>query len=711
MTHDGRRRFLRQLAGAAAAAFPPAIQAALSIPAARRTGTLQDVQHIVVLTQENRSFDHYFGTLAGVRGFGDPHPVPLPGGRTVFAQPMQGEPTRLLPPFHLNTQQDFAALRATGTPHTWPDAQAAWDHGRMAHWPWAKRNHAMGHYREADIPFQFALAQAFTLCDHYHCATQTGTNTNRLFLWSGHNDPFAMAGGPATDNSRAEFSPDRNTDYRWTTYVERLQAAGIAWQVYQDMADNFEDNPLAGFRPFRDGWYGRPGHDAALKARGIATRDLDMLQADVLAGRLPQVSWIVATAEGSEHPGPSSPASGADYIARVLQALTANPEVWSRTVLLINFDENDGFFDHMPPPAVPSYLPQDPAAIVPGRSPRAGASTVDTAGEYHHRLDDGSDPHYQHRPYGLGPRVPLYVISPWSRGGWVNSQVADHTSVLRFIEARFGVREPLISPWRRTVCGDLTSCFDFRNPERAATAWITSLPATQNRRQRAQQFEKTQLPTIPDSPRLPEQPHASRPARPLPYDLQVQAQLQPQSGAMRLLFQNPGKAGAVFHVYDRLNLQAVPRRYTVEAGNTLQDDWRAAGDARHDLWVLGPNGFHRHYMGRSDATDAPLVEAHADAASGELLLRLTNPGSSAVQVDLRPLRHAMPVAQELSLQPGETRLLRLPLAANGHWYDLGITSAAWPGFGCRLAGHVETGQPSVSDPAMGGACRLQSDWA
>lgn len=170
----------------------------------------------------------------------------------------------------------------------------------------------------------------------------------------------------------------------------------------------------------------------------MSTRDLDKLKEDVLADKLPQVSWIVATAEGSEHPGPSSPAQGADYTARVLDALTSNPEVWSKTVLLINFDENDGFFDHMPPPAVPAYESYD---ADPARARLAGASTVDTVGEYHHNLN-GSDPQYHHRPYGLGPRVPMYVVSPWSKGGWVNSQVSDHSSVIRFIEARFGVKEP-----------------------------------------------------------------------------------------------------------------------------------------------------------------------------------------------------------------------------------------------------------------------------
>ncbi len=174
---------------------------------------------------------------------------------------------------------------------------------------------------------------------------------------------------------------------------------------------------------------------------------LQSLRDDIAAGKLPQVSWIVAPATYSEHPGPSSPVQGAWYTQEVLNALTANPAVWSKTVLLINFDENDGFFDHVPPPCAPAF---DGDTL-------AGATTLDleqVRPEYH------VDKH----PYGPGPRVPMYVVSPWSRGGWVNSQVSDHTSVLRFLEARFGVAETNISGFRRAVAGDLTSAFNFVSP-------------------------------------------------------------------------------------------------------------------------------------------------------------------------------------------------------------------------------------------------------
>jgi phospholipase C len=724
MTDSNRRHFLRSVAtssGAAAAltAFPPAIQRALAIPAARVSGTLQDVQHIVVLTQENRSFDHYFGTLNGVRGFADRFPIPVANsagiaGKNVWLQPtaagaQPGRPPAgplTVAPFALNTTQSFAHMRVEGTPHSWTDAQAAWDHGRMNAWPKAKQNHAMGYYTQADLPFQYAMANAFTLCDAYHCATQTGTNTNRLFLWTGTNDPLRRGNGPSTDNSHDWFNPDPADDYTWTTYPERLQAAGITWQVYENMEDQFTDNSLAGFRPFRDAWYERPGYSAELKARGVSTRDLDKLKEDVLANRLPQVSWIVATAEGSEHPGPSSPAQGADYTARVLDALTSNPEVWSRTVLFINFDENDGFFDHVPPPAVPSYVNwnADPAQAV-----MAGASTVDTTGEHQHILN-GASPNYLHRPYGLGPRVPLYVLSPWSKGGWVNSQVADHTSVLRFIEKRFGVAEPNISAWRRAVCSDLTGAFNFADPDN--TAFFQNLPATLALANRARALPGRTTPPTPASISLPAQADGVRPAHALPYELLVNATVMPDKkrvGATQvsLVFGNTGQAAAVFHVYDRLKLSDIPRRYTVEAGKQIGGVWSPASSGAYDLWVLGPNGFHRHFTGNAVRAAAaaqpnPDVQVTCDRSTGELQIRLVNRGSVACSFQVVANKYFSSTPSEHAVMARSETAMRVPLAGSHHWYDFTVKVKGQADYSRRFAGHLETGAPSVSDPAMFG---------
>lgn len=689
-----RRAFL--FSATAALGLPPALARALAIDAEVRTGALQDVGHVVILMQENRAFDHYFGVMNGVRGFGDRFPIPLPDdegrrGKTVWTQAndtAKGGPP-LVAPFPLDTSSNFAHMRVEGTPHGWSDAQAAWNEGRLNRWPAAKTERAMGYYRREDIPFQYAMADAFTICDAYHCSTQTGTNTNRLFLWTGTNDPSGRFGGPSISNSHDSFVADGGAadPYRWTTYAERLLAAGVTWRIYQDMADNFTDNPTAGFKTYRDSHAALPGSDPRLKALALSTRHLDGLREDVLAGALPQVSYIVAPAADSEHPGPSSPAQGADYTARVIDALTADPKVWARTVLLVMFDENDGFFDHVPPPAPPSRT-ADGVFL--------GASTVDTAGEYHlvrNPTEAAAErDELMGRPYGLGPRVPMYVLSPWSRGGWVNSQVFDHTSVIRFLEARFGVAEPNISPWRRAVCGDLTSAFDFKTPN--DTPFAGTLPTTRALADRAAALKVTTVPPTPDAPTVATQAMGPRPSRALPYALRVEDGAQ--DGHLTLTFANDGSQAAVFHVYDRLRLDQPPRRYTVEPDKQVSDAW-PVGD--YDLWVLGPNGFHRHFAGGAPGRD-PTLRVLTSPTRGLIRLTLRNPGDlartltgapNAYETAFRPWTMALP--------PAGARGKDLRVTATGGWYDLSIAAE---GYLRRLAGRLEMGLDTISDPAMGG---------
>jgi phospholipase C len=693
-----RRRLL--LAAGGGALMWPAVAKAMSIDADVRTGTVADVAHVVILMQENRSFDHYFGAMNGVRGFADRFPIPVadaPGrvGKTCWTQANPKGPDRppLVSPFPLNTVEDFRLMRVEGTPHSWPDGQAAWDEGRMDAWPMAKHEHSMGYFREADIPFQYALANAFTLCDAYHCSIQTGTNSNRLFLWTGTNDPTGTMGGPSISNSHDALVADGGhpDSYRWTTYPERLQAAGVSWRIYQDMADNFTDNPVAGFKTFRDSHAAVPGSDPRLAALGLSTHTLTGLAGDVLAGALPQVSWIVAPAADSEHPGPSSPAQGADYTARVIEALTADPKVWARTVLFVMFDENDGFFDHVPPPAPPSLQGGSPSAAT-------GGSTVDTTGEYHLATTPSEAPaerpEFMGRPYGLGPRVPMYVISPWSRGGWVNSQVFDHTSVIRFLEARFGVMEPNISPWRRAVCGDLTSAFDFRTPN---APFPPTLPSTVAAAARAAALPGRATPATPAAPGVPVQATGSRPSRALPYALAVEEDRQ--AGALSLTFRNDGPAGAVFHVYDRLRLERPPRRYTIGAGDALQGVW---DPGIYDLWILGPNGFHRHFVGDAGRAEPGLaVTCRADGS--ELVLTVDNSG--AVERRIEAVAKAGPVTVtpwRTRVAPGTRLNRRWPVADSHGWYDLSIRCTGMDDYLRRLAGRLETGADSMSDPAMGG---------
>ena len=702
---DIDRRALLAAAGAGLVASS-AIARAAGIDADVRDGSLKDVEHVVILMQENRGFDHYFGSMAGVRGFADRFPIPSAAGpwrQTVWTQSHPGAQPDAIAPFHLDTQEKFALMRAKGTPHTWPDTQAAWDEGRMSHWPAAKTVRTMGHYRQSDLPFQFALAEAFTVCDAYHCSIQTGTNSNRLFLWSGTNDPGGDHGGPSIGNSHDSLVKDGGhpDGYRWPTYMERLQTAGIDWRIYQDMKDNFADNPMAGFRRFRDAVAAGPtGPDHDLIVRGMSTRGLDQLRADALAGTMPQVAWIVAGAKASEHPVASSPAQGADYTAQVIDALTANPAVWARTVLLVMFDENDGFFDHVPPPAPPSRDMDAPGGL-------AGASTVATAGEYHlvASVGDPKDerPALIGRPYGLGPRVPMYIVSPWSRGGWVDSQVFDHTSVIRFLEQRFGVQEPNISPWRRAVCGDLTSAFDFRRPNDARN-WAP-LPATAATAARAAALPGETPSVPPSSPQAPMQTPGVRRSRALPYALATEAAVS--SAGIELRFANTGPVAAVFHVYDRRHPDRTPRRYTVGAGATATGTWAAAraGDP-HDLWVLGPNGFHRHLIGPADPA-ALAVSMVADAKTGTIALTIANPGSATRRVTVSPMAYGTALAtQAAAVAAGKSTVMRWPLVTTAGWYDLVVRIDGDSAFVHRLAGRIETGRDSVSDPAMGGAALM-----
>ncbi len=705
MTRPSRRSFL--ISSAAAATLPAAIARAAEIPADVRHGDIRDVEHVVIFMQENRSFDHYFGTMPGVRGFADRFPIPVhdekTGARPVWMQAADDK-GRVIAPFHLNTAEQFELMRVKGTPHTWPDTQAAWDEGRMGHWPMAKTERSMGYFTREDAPYQWALADAFTICDAYHCSIQTGTNSNRLFLWTGTNDGAGLNGGPAIGNSHDHLeSASDPQSYRWTTYVERLQAAGISWRVYEDMADNFSDNPLAGFASFRASHAAEPGSDPRLAAEGLSTFKLERLRDDVMNDRLPKVSYIVAGATDSEHPADSSPAQGADYTARVLDALTANPAVWSKTVLLLMFDENDGFFDHMPPPAPPARVGE----VV------YGGSTVSTEGEYHlvkSKSDHGDErDEFMGRPYGLGPRVPMYVISPWSRGGWVNSQVFDHTSVIRFMEERFGVKEPNISPWRRAVCGDLTSCFDFKTPN-AKPPYPKELPPTEEAAKRARAVTPQPDAHAPSPSTALIQGVGVRLSRALPYRLEVDAAAT--ENAIHLTFRNEGKVGAVFQLYDVKQLQAPPRRYTVEPGKSLTDAF-GMFEGGYDLFVLGPAGFHRRFSGNLASLKLFDIHFHISPEKSTATTRLRNNSVSDAFAIVAHRRYAEGDRWGLGnwdvpLAPGREESHDWSLDVAFGWYDFSVGISdhlTW-----RWAGRLEDGRDTISDPAMQGAAVANWDW-
>lgn len=713
MNSSSRRNFLKMAGSSAAAtaalaAFPPAIRRALAIPANNATKSIRDVEYVVILTQENRSFDHYFGTMNGVRGFSDRFPIPLPGGRNAFQQTYASNNiNRVVLPYHLD-QTAGNAQRVSGTPHSQPDAQAAWDLGRMSAWPTAKKTQSMGYYTEQELGFQYALANAFTLCDAYHCGFHGGTNTNRLFQWTGTNDPFGKNGGPVIDNSGDSLDAT-GINYTWTTYPERLQAAGVTWKVYQNMPDNFTDNPLAGFKQYRaaNAALGNtangspytpytPANDTVnplFKGIGNTMPDGGFLQAlrdDIAAGTLPQVSWIVAPATYSEHPGPSSPVQGAWYTQQLLDALTANPAIWSRTVLLINFDENDGFFDHVPPPCAP--------ALDATGNP-VGYTTMDASTEYY-SVDK--------TPFGPGPRVPMYVVSPWSRGGWVNSQAFDHTSILRFLEQRFGVAETNISAYRRAIMGDLMSAFDFVNPNSNTALTFTPLQKTDADTLRAAQDAKAQIPAPTVAAQsMPIQKSGTRPSRALPYTLHTSGFEDPSTNTVWLRFKNDGTQAAVFHVYDRLHLGDVPRRYAIEAGKSYDAKLDVSRDSgRYDLWVLGPNGYHRAFVGDISAQKAagggaaPEIRVCYDEANAQVWLTLINRGSATCTFTVKPNAYRNDGPWTFEVPAGKEVDQHWPVGSQGNWYDFTVTTQQG-GFMRRFAGRLENGTHTVSDPTMG----------
>src|SRR6202045_1527871 len=387
---------------------------------------LSEIEHVVILIQENRSFDHYFGSYRGVRGFSDPS--------LAFQQPdpanITSPPVGSLLPFHLDTPTTNAACTPDIT-HDWVPQHQSWNNGAMNGFVSSRLSInpndavlSMGYYTRADLPYYYALADAFTICDNYFCSVMGPTDPNRLYTMAASLDPDGKNGGPILQTiiiNRAAI----NGRLTYTAMPEQLQARGISWKVYSSpdetlLAGILSDNVLSYFKNFQD-----PASVLHQNAFGPQF-PVDFLT-DVATGSLPQVSWLLGSVITSDHP-PSPSVFGESILSLIVTAFRANPALWAKTVLFVTYDENGGFFDHVAPITAP-----------PG-----------TDGEY-----VGSD------VIGLGLRVPRLVISPFSKGGFVCRETFDHTSPLRFVETRFGVEIPNLTAWRWSVTGDLTSAFNF----------------------------------------------------------------------------------------------------------------------------------------------------------------------------------------------------------------------------------------------------------
>ncbi|MFF3291480.1 phosphocholine-specific phospholipase C [Streptomyces sp. NPDC003023] len=698
-----RRRILALGTGALGAAaagsvLPPSLRQALA--AEPPSGGLRAVEHVVILMQENRSFDHYFGTLRGVRGFGDRNAVELPSGSTVFEQPSADGAVLPFPVRDAAKTQQKDLQYIGDLDHSWSGGARAWHDGWMDGWVSAKTAATMAYYDRRDLPLHYELADTFTICDAYHSSVHTSTSPNRNHLWSGWTG-YEADGSRAVSNDA--YDEGTHPGYPWPTYAERLEKAGRSWKTYTEW-ENFTDNNIEFFTTFKEiarkalsrarevasddftymeAFYARvrdtrdPAERAALLAaleEGVATltegeRSLferglrrvesgtlaDSFRADVAAGRLPEVSYLVPSAVDSEHPGASSPVASASLVYKILDALASHPEVWRRTVLLINYDENDGFFDHVPPPVPPA---------------------------------DDTDERWQGLPTGLGVRVPMLVVSPWSVGGYVCSEVFDHTSVIRLLEEWTGVAEPNISPWRRTVTGDLTSAFDFgRGRPQPDVAQPGAIPP----------FTGRWRPLPPAVQSMPVQEPGSRPARPLPY--QPDAHATVSRDAVTVALHNTGRSSAHFALYPYAGEFDVPQHRDVRG----KAQWTVPLTRdTYRFTITGPNGFRREFAGPALGT-AEVVSA-VDHHDRDVHLTLRNNGGSPLTFTVRPLGYVEEAdlhgwTRRITVKAGRSRTV-VHSAADAHgWYDIEVTAEGAKqedGFRRRLMGHIENGHPSVS---------------
>jgi len=763
-----RRRFLKMTAGsagglAALSAWPGLIEKALAIEPHNPTGhpSLADVEHVIVFMQENRSFDHYFGMLPGVRGYGDPRPVPMPNGNYVWYQPEGLNPgsrgfsahvpyaswtkpagwydtdraaqsTHYVLPFRLNQPGNVQYQYMTDLDHSWKAAQDTWRNWDT--WVPLKSRQSMGCLNAEDLPFYYQLANAFTVCDAYHCSIFAATDPNRFCLWSGTvPPPMNFPDNYGSCGYVADIQCDINSDITpamygqtpqarsaavaagiadWKTYAETLTDNRITWKIYQEY-DNYGDNYLQYFKNFRIDNSGTPisrssdpyfqslyQRGRVFAAHGDKTGDALIAEfaRDVAAGMepdnfelgtvhagLPRVSWIVAPAQFCEHPS-SSPGDGESFTARLLSVLVNDhPEVFRKTVFMLMYDENDGYFDHVPPP-------------IPAIDPHYGEMTLDDAGAAENNASI---------PVGLGPRVPMLIISPWTTGGKVCSQLADHTSVLQFLEqwsiakalgtespARGSTRCEAISNWRRAVCGDLTAAFDFRpSPARPLDTSTTFKNGTAQA-------------AVPAPQAFPLQAAKMRPACRLGYVFSVAAQVDMERFALDL--SNTGDSGVALIAYrDPMSNAQEPFHYTVEAGESLLAAPPASigGDGKYDWSVFGPNGFLREFRGDVNAMaksgQAPEVSTSQHALRGNLLIKLDNrAGLSDCVFQLTDNAYYENEPLQIRVEAGRERSIEWQGSAG--WYDASIRVAGDAAYFRRVAGCVQhrLRQP-MTDPAIG----------
>ncbi|WP_338876315.1 phospholipase C, phosphocholine-specific [Spirosoma sp. SC4-14] len=830
---DSRREFLKKAALLSASipgVLPESIQKAFAIDPQPGT-TYLDAEHVVILMQENRSFDHTYGTLQGVRGFNDPRAIELPNKNKVWLQTNAARETYA--PFRLNIK-DTKATWMSSLPHSWENQVDARNEGRNDGWLEAKKSGnkayahmplTMGYYNREDLPFYYALADAFTVCDQNFCSSLTGTTPNRLYFWTGTirdpRNPNAIA------NVRNE-NVDYDAEVDWTTFPERLEQQGISWRIYQneislstglegeedDWLGNFTDNPIEWFSQYRVRFHPAyysfikqdvdkvPGRIQALEAKlktmsesdkdyartkrelsnqqrwleeirndlvtytpekfsqlsqqeknlcekaftsnvndpdyrslttltyqdGDTKREMKVPKGDVLHQfrqdvkdrKLPTVSWLIAPENFSDHPG--APWYGAWYLSEVMDILTQNPDVWKKTIFILAYDENDGYFDHIPP-----FVPSHPDQPTSGQTSKG----IDTRLEFVTQEQENKRPGKGRTgPIGLGFRVPLVIASPWSRGGYVCSEVFDHTSTLQFLEKFLShktgkkIEESNISSWRRAVCGDLTSAFRPYQGEKIA------LPPFVAKKPFIESIHKAQFKPVPTgykafsadeirqinldptaSDHMPRQEKGIRPANALPYELYADGRTAGNRFVLTMAARTDafGKqaTGAPFQVYQIQNGDVAVRSYALLPGDQLSDSW--AADGPYHLRLYGPNGFFREFKGGAGNPPVEIMcEYERDAKkkfTGNVFVRLKN-NDAARTYPIQLIDNAYHAKGEQRMldkagTKGAQQTIVLNLKNSHNWYDFSVKVAGFESFLQQYAGRVETGKPSYSDPLMG----------
>lgn len=833
-----RRDFLKKtglVAGGVglSAALPAAIKRAMTINPDKGT-TFENAEHIVLLMQENRSFDHCFGSLRGVRGFNDPHPLRLPNGNPVWLQTDAKNDT--YKPFRFDIQNTKIAWMG-GLPHTWRDQVDARNGGKYDKWLIAKKTGypgfegkpmTLGFYNREDIPFNYALADAFTVCDQHFCSSLTGTTPNRLYFFSGTLRKDGKAENPSlVRNEEADYSAEVD----WKTVPEMLQENGISWRVYQnelslsnDMPGqndawlgNFTDNDLEWFSQFHvrrsekykaylesrlqkydesiakleekaiqnpDDEKTKKGlnniksrkknvldeydrcqmelalvlsaDQQALHDNAFVTNDFDpdyhnteeleyedrgtkrkmsVPKSDVLAnfrrdvngGKLPAVSWLVAPQYFSDHP--SAPFFGAWYISEVMDILTSNPEVWKKTIFILTYDENDGYFDHVPPFVAPDYRHSETGTVSAGIK-NLDKEFVTMKDELEQKMI--SPQNARESAIGLGYRVPFIVASPWSRGGFVNSQVFDHTSVVQFIE-KFAsrktgkdVRLENISEWRRAVCGDLSSCFrpyeggnmaepTFLNRnayiQRIYESRYLNMPQDVNPLS-SKEIEDIQKNTF-STKTFFQQEKGTKPSNALPYELYADGQIDIAMASFALhlragnsIFKNKSQ-GAAFTLYAYHSTKGEKNKnwsFAVLAGEELH--YKIAlndlDSKAYHFVLFGPNGFYREWKG--DLSIAPFsVESQYELSrlkkEPELVLTITNLLDQKQSIQIHDLQYGQAkIDRELAAK--QKQIVHLSLRKSMGWYALALQSKDNSSFEIEYGGRIENGKITTTDPAM-----------